>query len=267
MPKPKFVEKAFHHMVDSFYAIWPQPLPSRHRVAQAKIVSHRGEHDNREIIENTIPAFDKAAAAGVTGIEFDVRWTKDLHPVVFHDKDLQRLFNSGVTLGEITLKELISGFPLIPTLKDIINRYGRKLHLMLEIKAETYPDPVYQNEILETLFARLTPRKDYHLITLTPHMFEEITFVSSKTFLLIAQLNFRNISRLTSEREYAGMLGHYLFVTDKMIRKHHHAKQQMGTGYIKSRKCLWRELNRGVEWIFSNNAAELQSICRAYING
>ena len=196
MPKPKFVEKAFHHMVDSFYAIWPQPLPSRHRVAQAKIVSHRGEHDNREIIENTIPAFDKAAAAGVTGIEFDVRWTKDLHPVVFHDKDLQRLFNSGVTLGEITLKELISGFPLIPTLKDIINRYGRKLHLMLEIKAETYPDPVYQNEILETLFARLTPRKDYHLITLTPHMFEEITFVSSKTFLLIAQLNFRNISRL-----------------------------------------------------------------------
>ncbi len=267
MPTPKLVEKTFHHVVDAFYAIWPQPLPSIHRVAQAKIVSHRGEHDNREIIENTIPAFDKADAAGVTGIEFDVRWTKDLHPVVFHDKDFKRLFNSSETLGEITLKELTSRFPLIPTLKDTITRYGRKMHLMVEIKAETYPDPVFQNEILENLFARLTPRKDYHLITLTPHMFDLITFVSPKTFFPIAQLNFRTINQLTTESQYGGMFGHYLFVTDKMILKHHHAKRQIGTGYIKSRKCLWRELNRGVEWIFSNNAAELQSICNAHING
>ncbi len=263
---PKFVEKAFHHMVDAIYAVWPRPLPPKDRVAQAKIVSHRGEHDNREIIENTIPAFDKAAAAGVTGIEFDVRWTRDLHPVVFHDRDFQRLFKSSVMPGEITLEELKSRFPLIPTLKDTIIRYGRKLHLMVEIKAEMYPDPVCQNEILKTLFARLTPRKDYHLITLTPHMFDLITFVSPQTFFPIAQLNFRTISQLTTEREYGGMFGHYLFVTDKMIRKHHDAKRQIGTGYIKSRKCLWRELNRGVEWIFSNNAAELQSICHTYIN-
>jgi len=34
----------------------------------------------------------------------------------------------------------------------------------------------------------------------------------------------------------------------------------VGTAYIKSRNSLFRELNRGVEWIFSNNAIEIQSI-------
>jgi glycerophosphoryl diester phosphodiesterase len=37
-------------------------------------------------------------------------------------------------------------------------------------------------------------------------------------------------------------------------------QQKMGTGYIGSKNCLFRELNRGIEWIFSNNAADLQKI-------
>jgi len=36
--------------------------------------------------------------------------------------------------------------------------------------------------------------------------------------------------------------------------------QMVGTAYIKSKNSLFRELNRGVEWVFSNNAIEIQSI-------
>ena len=34
----------------------------------------------------------------------------------------------------------------------------------------------------------------------------------------------------------------------------------MATGYVNSKNCLFRELNRGVEWIFSDNAVELQKM-------
>jgi glycerophosphoryl diester phosphodiesterase len=44
------------------------------------------------------------------------------------------------------------------------------------------------------------------------------------------------------------------------LKKHHALNQCTGTGYIRSKNSLFRELNRGVEWIFSNHAVKLQSI-------
>ena len=40
----------------------------------------------------------------------------------------------------------------------------------------------------------------------------------------------------------------------------------MGTGFIHSRNALFRELNRGIEWIFSNRAVHIQGIVDRYIN-
>jgi len=34
----------------------------------------------------------------------------------------------------------------------------------------------------------------------------------------------------------------------------------LATGYVNSKNCLFREVNRGVEWTFSDNAVELQKI-------
>ena len=50
------------------------------------------------------------------------------------------------------------------------------------------------------------------------------------------------------------------FVTSKLARGHLAAGQMVGTGYPDSRNCLFRELNRGVKWLFSNNALELAEI-------
>jgi len=86
--------------------------------ADCKIVSHRGEHDNKTVFENTIAAFDRVKKAGVWGIEFDIRWTKDLRPVVFHDRTLQRVFNSNIELNKVTLAELKEQCNLIPSLRS-----------------------------------------------------------------------------------------------------------------------------------------------------
>jgi len=260
-----YIENGLERLIDGFYAVWPQRFPGDERLKRCKIVSHRGEYDNQTVFENTLPAFESACDAGVWGLEFDIRWTKDLHPVVIHDPDLNRVFKVDLQVGDIELEALRAQCPKIPTLSEVLQNYGRKLHLMVEIKAETYPDPARQNQILQDCFAALKPRADYHLISLSPEMFELITFVPASTFMPIAMWNLSRFSSLALEREMAGLAGHYFLLNNSILSKHRNSGQNVGTGYPRSKNCLFREINRGVEWIFSNNAAQLQEIVRQSI--
>ena len=249
--------------VDRLCDLRSHPIPEQSRLINCKIISHRGDHDNRIIFENTLEAFDIVKAHGVWGIEFDVRWTRDLQPVVFHDKDTLRLFGTRTKICEITQSQLKAQFPLIPSLAQVIQRYGKKLHLMVEIKAEVYPDPVYQQQALADLFSPLEPLKDFHLISLVPEMFDLINFVPASTFLPIAELNGRKLSELAIQKNYGGILGHYLLLKGELLYRHQKLGQHTGTGFIGSKNCLYRELNRNVEWIFSNKATEIQSLCNS----
>ncbi|CAB1083023.1 hypothetical protein D1AOALGA4SA_10610 [Olavius algarvensis Delta 1 endosymbiont] len=257
-----YLENWLERIIDGFFAVWPQPYPGRTRLQQCKIISHRGECDNQTVFENTLPAFDKARDAGVWGLEFDIRWTRDLYPVVIHDADLKRVFKLDLKVGDLKLETLKSRCPQAPLLTDVLQKYGRKLHLMVEIKAEPYPDPERQNQILKQCFADLKPQIDYHLISLAPQMLDLITFVPASTCMPIAMWNVSRFSRLALERNLRGLAGHYLLLNNSILARHRDSGQKVGTGYPRSKNCLFREVNRGVEWIFSNNAAELQAMVR-----
>jgi glycerophosphoryl diester phosphodiesterase len=47
-----------------------------------------------------------------------------------------------------------------------------------------------------------------------------------------------------------------------LIQRHHRQGQKLGSGFAASRYCFYREVNRGVDWIFSNHALKLESIRR-----
>ena len=254
------LEARIRQILDRFYARWPQAVPGRDRLRRCKIISHRGDYDNRDIFENTIAAFDRAKRQGVWGIEFDLRWTRDLNPVVIHDADLHRVFGLDFSIGQVTLKELKSRCPQVPSLSELIHRYGKKIHLMIEIKAEPYPDPAGQNRILAQLLSSLEPEKDYHLLTLAPQMFNLIKCVPRSAMLPVAQFNFLRLSKMAIGQNYSGFAGHYVLLTRARLKKHRKLKQKLATGYVNSKNCLFRELNRDVEWIFSDNAVELQQI-------
>ncbi|MFH2065509.1 MAG: glycerophosphodiester phosphodiesterase family protein [Pseudomonadota bacterium] len=265
MSIPPLIESSFHFVVDLFFSRWPQPVPAMEKLKNCKIVSHRGEHDNRTVFENTMEAFDRVLEAGVWGIELDIRWTRDLHPVVFHDPDLMRLFGSDWRISEISQKELRKHFPMIPHLSEVIQKFGKKLHFMVEIKKEVYPDPSYQNEVLKSLFGSLTPRKDFHILTLSPEMFPILSFTDPSAFLPISETNFIRLSKLSREKRYGGITGHYLFLSNPLLKKHRKIRQKIGTGFISSRNALFRELNRDIDWIFSNHAVKLQSIRNEFL--
>jgi len=253
------IQKLYHLFADGLCARIPQPAPSRDRVAEAEIISHRGEHDNRTILENTIPAFDAAVAAGADGIEFDIRWTRDLHPVVYHDPDLRRFFKTGRRICDIPFSEIRANYPAIPSLFEVIERFGGRVHLMAEIKKESYPQAERQSEILQSAFSALKPVQDYHFLSLDPEMFRFVPFAPASTCLPVAERNVIALSRLALRKGYGGILGHFYLIGTQRIAMHRKKGQLVGTGYISSRNCLCREINRGVAWIFTEQA---EKICR-----
>jgi len=266
MKIPAGVEKSLIDAIDLFFKIWPRPVPDRDRLRQCKLISHRGEHDAAcGIYENTLPAFDRAVERGLWGIELDVRWTRDLQPVVSHDPDLKRVFGLDFKIAAHTRAELQACCPAVPPLAEVVARFGNKLHLMVEIKAEPYPDCRRQNDILAACFSPLAPGDDYHLISLDPDMLEKITFVSASFFMAIGTLNLPQLSDLVIHKNYGALAGHYLLVSRKVLEKHHSRGQKVATGYPRSKNCLFREISRGVDWIFSNYAGRLQGIINKLI--
>jgi glycerophosphoryl diester phosphodiesterase len=255
-------EAIFHRLVNAIFRRWPRQAPPPHLLRRCRIISHRGENDNRCRLENTLPAFTAALDAGVWGLEMDVRWTRDLIPVISHDADTRRLHGEDAAIRRMTLETLKRRFPLIPTLAEVIDRCGGQAHLMLEIKAEPYPMPSLQARRMASHLRRLRPAVDFPPMALQPEMFAYFDFLPPAAMVPIARLRIDRFSRLALRHRWGGVAGHYLLAAGQLLERHHRLGQAVGTGFADSRRCLYREVNRGVDWIFSNRAVDMQAICK-----
>jgi glycerophosphoryl diester phosphodiesterase len=96
------------------------------------IIGHRGA--SVVALENTMPAFEAAIAAGADGIEFDVRLSRVGVPVIIHDDTLSRTHGVRRRVAELTAQELRSfGVPGLRELFELMA--GNGLLLCLEIKS------------------------------------------------------------------------------------------------------------------------------------
>lgn len=239
-------------------ALVPRAVPSVAALRNCKIVSHRGEHDNRRVMENTLLAFDIARAAGVWGIECDIRWTRDLVPVICHDASAQRVFGRSLLIESLRFTELREQLPAIPSLEEVVARYSGNTHLMLELKCLSPQHLAQQRQALAAILGKVSAGEDYHVLALDPELFTLVDFLDPACLLPVAETNVAALSELSLQRGYRGLAGHYLLLGEGLRRRHQARGQLIATGFPRSRNCLCRELNRGVEWIFSNHAVHLQ---------
>jgi glycerophosphoryl diester phosphodiesterase len=123
----------------------PQPNgPDWDTAARPYIVGHRGV-GNIGAPENTIPAFDLAAAAGAS-IETDIYTTSDDVPVLIHDRNPLRTTGVSGDVMQMTLTQVrtlnaargwdpaLYPFVPIPTLDEYVTRYSGKSLLLPELK-------------------------------------------------------------------------------------------------------------------------------------
>lgn len=259
MVVPCWLENGFLGVVDRIYACIPQRRPSLKQLRHVRIVSHRGAHDKAHL-ENTFEAFDQALDLGLWGVELDIRWTKDLVPVVHHDACCNRVFKKDIMIGEINFADLREAIPAIPSLEEVAHRYGRKIHLMIEIKEEPYPDPAKQNVALEQALSSIKPIEDYCFISLEPSMFDYVKFAPSETFYPVAAILSKSFAQLCLEKNYGGLLGHYFFVGDHLVNELQTNNKQIGLGFVSSKNSLYRELNRGIDWVYTDNPKKMLKI-------
>lgn len=254
------IETGLQFVTDVFFAIIPRKRPSLYALQNCRIVSHRGVFDNKKVMENTLSAFDAAVDSGVWGIELDIRWTRDLVPVVIHDANCQRVFKLSIEVANRDLERLQKDCPFIPTLEQVIDRYGKNIHLMIEIKQEEFRNLSRQREILGRLLRDLTPAKDFHLLALNPTLFDLFDMIPRRAMLPVAEFNFKTLSREAIKKGYAGVCGQYLLMSNQIVKTHARYQQKVGTGFARSKFSFYRELNRNVEWIFTNHAIKLNCI-------
>lgn len=252
-------------VADQLVALWPRQRPSPAVLQQCRIISHRGEHDNRHVHENTLAAFERALSAGVWGIECDLRWTGDAVPVICHDADTKRVFGCDLQVGDVTFAQLREACPSLPTLAEVVDLVAGRGHLMLEVKAQRSITRARGVPLLEQVLAPLTPGRDYHLMALEPALLDWAPAQAAAHCLTIAELNVAAMSAAALSTPHRGLTGHYLLLRPGVRRQHRAAGQALGTGFVRSRNALFRELHLGVDWVFSNHAVQLQQLLEAEI--
>ncbi|VEG91553.1 glycerophosphodiester phosphodiesterase [Legionella spiritensis] len=245
--------------INTLFACLPRKRPTASLANQVKLIAHRGAHDKqRHVIENTRQAFEQALVLGCWGIEFDVHATGDDVLVVNHDPTLSRLWGHDMAIRDMTFAELRALVPDMPSLEEMVSLYGRKMHLFIELKA-----PFAHEKKLHDTLRSLTPCEDYHLLSLDAPLFAGLTLFPKRSLLLVPEHN--NVSafcRLAIQRQYGGVMGHFLLLTHKKIRWLREAGLKVGVGFVDSRYSLYREINRGVYWVFSNKSALVSRILK-----
>lgn len=226
-----------------------------------KLVAHRGAHGpgtSGAVVENTLDAFDLCRQLGVWGIEFDVHLTRDNEPVVSHDPHLGRLFERpDITIAGTTFDALRTAVPQVPHLDEVVTRFSGTLHLMIEIKESWRQRPALPARVAQSL-AALAPGRDYHLMSLVPDHLESFSEVPRDTLIDIARTNHQDILKQNLELGHGAVAGSFALIGSGRLRRLHAAGRKVGTGLVKNRFLLNREVQRGVEWIFTDAVVPLQ---------
>ena len=110
-------------------------------------IAHRGASGKGLAPENTIAAFRKALEIGVDLVEIDIHLTADGHPIVIHDRTVDRTTNGSGAVDTMTLAEIreldAGGWfgkdfkgEQIPTLEEALETVGKRALLLIEAKTE-----------------------------------------------------------------------------------------------------------------------------------
>lgn len=115
-----------------------------------RLIAHRGGIVDDRHAENSPGSLQEAIRRGYWMIEVDIRRTKDGEPILQHDPDFRRFYGDGRKVEEMTWAE-ISGLRAQPGgtspihFRDVCRMCEGKVHLMLDIKGDGFPEVFYAN--------------------------------------------------------------------------------------------------------------------------
>lgn len=228
-----------------------------------RVWAHRG--DSAHAPENTMLAFDKAAAAGADGIELDVRFDADKNVVVFHDSELERLCKRGGTMETTSAadraKLRVSGEP-VPTLAEVLHAFD------LEIDVEIKANKVGREGELAAATAKVikdSGREDQILVS----SFDPFILLQVHRHLPAIGLAhiFAEDQTLAVRRGWIGtVIGvsivhpEHTLVTEDSVKRWHTAGRPINVWTVDDAAELERLARLGVDGVFANDPAHARAV-------
>lgn len=122
------------------------------------LIAHRGLH-SKNTKENTLPALLLANKnPKLSGLELDVRLTRDNEVVVIHDEDIERVANGKGLVRNMTLdrlKRFNFGTFLkrerISTLDEVLSKLGPSSLIIIELKDEYKNNEIISMKVLQII--------------------------------------------------------------------------------------------------------------------
>jgi glycerophosphoryl diester phosphodiesterase len=249
-----FLERFANTASNYFWGFTAPTTLTPDQLANVKIVAHRGVHD--VAIENSRESFAIAIENKIWGIEFDIRFTKDNVPVIHHDPSCERLYSCDAIIEQTNFATLTKLIPQIPTLKEVAEQFGRKIHLLIEIKENLTPQ---NQQILAETLKHLQPVADYHLLTLNIDHLKNISFAPPAAFMAVDWLDMENTIRKATELKFGAVSGHFMQLNNQRLSACKAQGLTTGTGFIETKGALYREISRGIDWIFTDHPLRLKA--------
>ena len=252
------------------------------------VLAHRGWSGHYP--ENTMPAFEKAAALPIDGLETDIRSTADGVPVIMHDETVDRTTNGAGPVNEFTLaglKRLDAGhrwtpdggrtFPFrgqgvtVPTLAEVFSAFP---HLWLNIDIKQKKPPIVH------AFAGMI--RQFHMEenvcagsfdTPTIHAFRRACPEAATAASVLEALRLLVLNKLFLARLYQGKAGvlqvpeHYRrrrIVDRRLVKASHRQGLAVHVWTVNERKDMERLLAMGVDGLITDYPDRLLKISEPF---
>jgi glycerophosphoryl diester phosphodiesterase len=208
------------------------------------LLGHRGSRSVRSIPENTVPAFDLALEHGCDGFEFDVRLTGDRQALVCHDPRSQ-----GVEVSRSKRAQL----PNLPTLEEVLSRYGRQVFLDIELKM-----PGLTEIVLDDL--RRHPRERGFVIS--SFLPEVLIEVRGRNPSIPLGIIFEEQVPRWQELPIENVMAEKSLITPTLVEQVHAAGKRLFAWTVNERAAMLRFAQWGVDGIISDTTELLVAALR-----
>jgi glycerophosphoryl diester phosphodiesterase len=200
------------------------------------LLGHRGAGASTGVPENSFAAFDLGLAHGCGGFEFDVRLTACGSAVVCHDPKV----------GKITVSHVqASQLPGLPRLGQVLQRYGERAFLDIELKVENL-----EAKVLAALH-EYPPRQGYVVSSFLPEVVMEMEARSSSVSIGTICENSSQLGRWP-ELPVDYVIVHQSLVDERLVQKVRWAGLKIFVWTVNDQKAMLRFANWGVDGIISD---------------
>ena len=210
------------------------------------LLGHRGSRCDRSVRENTFGAFDLALEHGCDGFEFDVRLSSDRVPVVCHDAKFRGLSIS---------RTLASRLQELPTLEAVLQRYGSRAFLDIELKVSGI-----ERHLLRLLSTH-PPKKGFVVSSFLPRVLLELRSLDTAVPLALICENTRQLQRWR-DLPIEIVIAHQSLVTRSLSRDVHKAGKCLWAWTVNRASTMARLAEWGVDGIISDRTNVLSQVYR-----